>query len=138
MQTRPAHPVNEETHSFSVNLSTQGNVEILSLNGGMHDLEFPILEDVLRRLLRENRCLVILECSKLHSASSVTLLRLLTYVRSFREKGGDLDLAVLPPPIAGLARVLDLKTKIDCHLDVATAVNALTGGASAPRLSKQA
>jgi anti-anti-sigma regulatory factor len=111
---------------FEIERKTENGIEILFLSGSLNDFAFPKLEGVLMQLQIEYPSRVILDCSKLASVSTQALVRCLSFVHSFRNNGGNLEIAGMPEIVVGYAKALGLEGKIEWHRSRAVAEKALT------------
>jgi anti-sigma B factor antagonist len=88
-------------------LSTQsnGNVQIVSVDGSLDALTAPELADALATEFRDDHTQLVVDLTKLEYTSSAGLRVLLNSVKEARSKGGDVRLAGIQPNVK---KVLDL------------------------------
>ena len=84
---------------------SQGNVQVVSVNGSLDALTAPELADAFASELRDGKTQLVADLSSLDYTSSAGLRVLLNSVKDARGKGGDLRLAGVQP---GVKKVLDL------------------------------
>ena len=85
---------------------TDGDLDILHLDGALDAYSFPQLETVLQDLRDNDRSRVILDCTKLRYISSVGLGALIGFARRARENNGDLKLINLSDRIFNIIEML--------------------------------
>lgn len=85
---------------------TDGELDILHLQGSLDAYSFPQLETALQELRDNDRSRVILDCAKLDYISSVGLGALIGFARRARENNGDLKLINLSDRIFNIIEML--------------------------------
>jgi anti-sigma B factor antagonist len=90
---------------MELSTKTNGNVQVVAVNGSLDALTAPELADALGTELREGRTLLVADLGGLEYTSSAGLRVLLNTVKDARSKGGDLRLAAIQPNVK---KVLDL------------------------------
>ena len=103
---------------------TQGDVQVLRLQGAMDAYSFPRLEAALNAVRDARQHRIVLECSHLDFINSAALGALIGHARRARENGGDLKLAALTPKISGIVELLGFDRIMQIFADVPQAVES--------------
>lgn len=87
-------------------------VQVVALEGSLRDPECVLLEEELRRLLREDHRRVVLDFSGLSAVAAACLIRLLKHAHRFARAEGTVALAGLSPEVTHVARLIRLDQKL--------------------------
>lgn len=101
---------------------TQGNIDILRLDGSLDSYSFPRLESSMNNLRTHNRSMIVLDCASLDYINSAALGALIGFARRARESGGDLKLAGLSPKVMNIIEMLGFDKILHILPDVDQAV----------------
>jgi anti-anti-sigma factor len=111
---------------FSLQRINQGEVQVLSLGGGLGNDESCQVHKELAHLLEQKHRRVILDLALLSSATTMSLARLLVCGREFRRHGGELKLMGLSASLKHVAELAGFDRRKDFATDVATALKAMS------------
>lgn len=111
--------------AFNLQRVNHGEVQILSVSGGLDSDASCRVDKELGHLLEQKHRRVILDLSLLASATTMSLARLLVCAREFRRHGGELKLAGLSTSLKHLAELAGFDRRKDFSPEVATALKAM-------------
>jgi anti-anti-sigma factor len=111
---------------FKLRRINQGEVQVLSLGGGLGNDESCQVHKELTHLLEQKHRRVILDLARLSSATTMSLARLLVCGREFRRHGGELKLVGLSVSLKHQAELAGFDRRKDFAPDVAAALKALS------------
>lgn len=112
--------------TFNFQRVNHGEVQILSLSGGMDNDASCRVDKELGHLLEQKHRRVILDLALLTSATTMSLARLLVCAREFRRHGDELKLAGLSTSLKHVAELAGFDRRKDFALDVAAALKAMS------------
>ena len=101
---------------------SEGNLDIVRLDGSLDAFSFPQIDTVLSQLRKESRHRVILDCRGLEYVSSAALGALIGFARKAHEQHGDLKLVSVSPKIMATIELLGFHKILDMAPDVPTAI----------------
>ena len=88
-----------------LNLETEGNIAILSLNGRLDTMHFPVVDKELSSLIESNRKEIVLDCLNLDYISSSGLRILLKALKQMEVVKGRLTICNLQPQITQIFKI---------------------------------
>lgn len=101
---------------------SEGDLDIVHLNGSLDAFSFPRMEEILNQLRAENRHRVILDCAGLEYISSAALGALIGFSRRAHEQDGDLKLVSVSPKIMAIIELLGFHKILEIAPDVRAAI----------------
>ena len=102
-------------------------MQVLSLGGGLGSDESCQVNKELTHLLEQKHRRLILDLTRISSATTMSLARLLVCTREFHRHGGELKLAGMSPSLRRLAELAGFDRRKDFAADVAAALKAMSG-----------
>jgi anti-sigma B factor antagonist len=88
-----------------LNLESEENIAVLSLNGRLDTLHFPLVDKKLNYLIENNRKQIVVDCQNLDYVSSSGLRVLLKALKQMEAAKGRLTLCNLQPQIAQVFKI---------------------------------
>jgi anti-sigma B factor antagonist len=88
-----------------LNLESEGNIDVLSLNGRLDTMHFPLVDKELSSLIENNRKQIVLDCQNLDYVSSSGLRVLLKALKQMEAAKGRLTLCNLQPQITQVFKI---------------------------------
>ena len=88
-----------------INTETAGSIVIVSLNGRLDTMHFPMVDKELATLIENNRKEIVIDCLDLDYVSSSGLRILLKALKQMETVGGRLTLCSLQPQIAHIFKI---------------------------------
>jgi len=108
--------------------ATDGDVLILSADGGIDSVNAEELVDELGKLVDSGARKLIVDCSRLGFISSYGIALLVRLHKKLSERGGDVKLAALESRVARLIAIVGLERLFQIYLNVDDALNAFRSG----------
>ena len=115
-----------QTTEFSFQLSSQGEVQILSLQGYMGNAEFCQVEGELAQMLEHHHRRVIVDLARLLFTTAMSQARLLVGAREFNRHGGELKLVGMSPFLGRLAGFAGFGRRKHVETDVMNALKVMS------------
>ena len=88
-----------------INIDSEGNIVIISLNGRLDTMHFPLVDKELMSQIANNRKEIILDCLNMDYISSSGLRILLKALKEIEPAKGRLTLCSLQPQIAQIFKI---------------------------------
>ena len=109
--------------SFNIRNRNIEDFDILDLDGELDAHTAPHLEDSLKKLIRDNRQRIIVNCLRLEYISSAGLGVFMAYIEDVRSLGGDIKLTNMSPKVYNVFDLLGFPTLYDILDDEKDAID---------------
>jgi anti-sigma B factor antagonist len=88
-----------------LNLETEGNIAVLSMNGRLDTMHFPLVDKELVSMIENERKQIVLDCQNLDYISSSGLRVLLKALKQMEAAKGRLTICSLQPQISQIFKI---------------------------------
>jgi anti-sigma B factor antagonist len=90
---------------MTINIDSEGNIVIISLNGRLDTMHFPLVDKELTSQIANNRKEIVLDCLNMDYVSSSGLRILLKALKEMETAKGRLTICSLQPQIAQIFKI---------------------------------
>lgn len=112
---------------MELSVKPEGNVTVVEIRGSVDGLTADNLLQTLTEQIQIGRVKLVADCAGLDYTSSAGLRALLGSVKQARQKGGDLRLAAVRPPVFKVLELSGFTSILKCFPDVGSATLSYGG-----------